>query len=870
MCARLLVLAALAIGGSNALNCFTNGGNEDWTPSSDCSDEDVAEFCFAEVTDDSGLEIAGCIPTTYEAALIAKGIDLTQSGCDGDICWCATDNCNTESLAIARLDNWVPPPLCYGGVGGANVGPSCTATSLYNEQSYEMASCSGRGLSARCVENNEHVGMGDGCDTWDDEDACTGYDGDEEREEDDSFDGTSNHCRWIPAKTKSARGDECEADGECSWDSDGNNCGSSSSSEERRQEWLTHVGVDCENRARSGCFENNDHFGENDQCTRNDNENSCLLESGGDHCSSSSSGACSGDSGCETGRDSEWECEHTLSEEEMQYKCESSDLYHSTKYTAPSCHDRVEDSMCVENNDWVGKGDGCAESIEDPPGSGTWVQEFADEDSCTTYRAGERDASSSFDGTSNHCRWIPTMSAQQKDDSCETDDDCVWDSEDGDSGSCSTSDGANAKQAEWDAKVGTDCGSRLRVGCYENNDHFGTNMACTNHDDEGSCVAEDYCGGGDDPTCCKWVPEPDDLADTCATSGAGTATGLCSFKEAREQLSCTWEPQCCQWSEPPGSVEQACTATPDLDGAMAGMCQYTDGNGPPSAELVGAGFERGMFTLGPHLPADGKCAMIASFRNGFGSASAFGANKAKLVQNACYAPYAWQNLAEHIGHDEDSIEEYCENFVPDDSAMNALSEYSPGEIIAAAKSGNFATTFPGLADNLFIVTSKPEFGECLFTAGDGSTSTFGLAVCTCEGEECNNQKALEFIVDPELGPMRLLQFLDGSLLELKDAINSIVDGLLDDKGRIERAVIGSVTLENVQSLMAIDGLAALTNVEEVWRLVQDFQNMAAHADEDPGEETEDLDGIITNLSAGATDLAAGFAIVASLAAFAML
>eukprot|EP00729_Bicosta_minor_P005920 gene5920-18357_t len=40
MCARLLVLAALAIGGSNALNCFTNGGNEDWTPSSDCSDED--------------------------------------------------------------------------------------------------------------------------------------------------------------------------------------------------------------------------------------------------------------------------------------------------------------------------------------------------------------------------------------------------------------------------------------------------------------------------------------------------------------------------------------------------------------------------------------------------------------------------------------------------------------------------------------------------------------------------------------------------------------------------------------------------------------------------------------------------------------
>ena len=44
-----------------------------------------------------------------------------------------------------------------------------------------------------------------------------------------------------------------------------------------------------------------------------------------------------------------------------------------------------------------------------------------------------------------------------------------------------------------------------------------------------------------------------------------------------------------------------------------------------------------------------------------------------------------------------------------------------------AKMGQFGTIIPGLKDLLFIVTSKPEFGECLFTA---ETGKFGGAICT--------------------------------------------------------------------------------------------------------------------------------------------
>ena len=48
-----------------------------------------------------------------------------------------------------------------------------------------------------------------------------------------------------------------------------------------------------------------------------------------------------------------------------------------------------------------------------------------------------------------------------------------------------------------------------------------------------------------------------------------------------------------------------------------------------------------------------KCAMIASFRKGKGSASAFGANVAGLIKDNCDKGLErWKDVAEHIGHDE--------------------------------------------------------------------------------------------------------------------------------------------------------------------------------------------------------------------------
>jgi hypothetical protein len=140
--------------------------------------------------------------------------------------------------------------------------------------------------------------------------------------------------------------------------------------------------------------------------------------------------------------------------------------------------------------------------------------------------------------------------------------------------------------------------------------------------------------------------------------------------------------------------------------------------GPPGKELIGAGFERRLFKEGGTF--EDKCAMVASFRDGKGSGTALGVDVADMVGTACKDTSAWEEIGEHIGHDATSIAEYCENMIPEASAMAALRQHSPGDIIAAAKAGEFATLMPGLANNTFIVTSKPDYGECLFTVGTPS------------------------------------------------------------------------------------------------------------------------------------------------------
>ena len=107
------------------------------------------------------------------------------------------------------MSRYVPPKMCWGGVAGSNSGPSCEETALYKASRHTDPNCHGATISDTCMENNEN-GMGDGCPQADgadpgdmrDEASCKSYKSPGKRDASESFDGTTGHCRWVPAKTK--------------------------------------------------------------------------------------------------------------------------------------------------------------------------------------------------------------------------------------------------------------------------------------------------------------------------------------------------------------------------------------------------------------------------------------------------------------------------------------------------------------------------------------------------------------------------------------------------------------------------------------------------------------------------------------------
>jgi hypothetical protein len=261
-----------------------------------------------------------------------------------------------------------------------------------------------------------------------------------------------------------------------------------------------------------------------------------------------------------------------------------------------------------------------------------------------------------------------------------------------------------------------------------------------------------------------------------------------------------------------------------IGGTLAGVCEYNTGVGPPGAAFIGEGFKHKLFGQGQLFSS--KCAIVASFRNGSGSATVLGSDKADFVGKACNNTARWEGLAEHIGHNKSTIKEYCTNFIPDTSAMQALKAHAPSFVIAKAEEGQFDAVFPGLAHLMFIVTAKPAFGKCLFTADYGK---FGTGICTCDEKECNNKSALELIVDKDKGPMRLLQFIDGTMASMKTEINKAVPDLLDANGKLNMATVGlwldvaSAEVEKkVVSIMAVAGMSSRTNKAELLGIIQDY------------------------------------------------
>merc|ERR1719491_2944309 len=136
--------------------------------------------------------------------------DFSEPGCNDQMCWCKTNNCNNQSWYTEYKKAYVPPPMCYTGIAGSNEGPKCEKSKLYTDSEYKKPECHIRGANNKCVENNKGMGMGDGCDSHIDQSACDG----DSRTRDimDSYDGTCKYCLWLPAQTKNQTKDNCEVD----------------------------------------------------------------------------------------------------------------------------------------------------------------------------------------------------------------------------------------------------------------------------------------------------------------------------------------------------------------------------------------------------------------------------------------------------------------------------------------------------------------------------------------------------------------------------------------------------------------------------------------------------------------------------------
>ena len=163
----------------------------------------LAEVCFATYKEVDGaktaVDMTGCVPAKYTAAL-----NMDVDGCNANVCWCTEDDCNTDAWAAeARasfFETYVPPIKCYEGIAGANPGPRCVENEIFKTNEYKLDpsnSCHGRALHTQCVENNMHMGMGDGCNAEEraNKASCEAYAPREPRNADESYDKTTNHCR---------------------------------------------------------------------------------------------------------------------------------------------------------------------------------------------------------------------------------------------------------------------------------------------------------------------------------------------------------------------------------------------------------------------------------------------------------------------------------------------------------------------------------------------------------------------------------------------------------------------------------------------------------------------------------------------------
>ena len=627
--ARLVVFFSLATT-TRALTCVKSSG-EDQDCSMDGKDgdgqvESYVNFCY--VTPDS----AGCLPAQYKTSVV---YDASKADCWGkpDGCYCLTDKCNTAEWFTSFKASWTPPPMCWTGLAGSNEGPTCSSTSVFTDNKYEKANCYARSLSKKCVENNKHIGMGDGCSDYSEQAACEAHekdDGDEKRKTEESFDGSDRWCRWIPELTAAKA--ECEKDDECTYQSAYSSCSSSDKSNARERAWKEKLGQPCEGRpVVGGCF-STEGYGlddEDSRCTVNEDETSCNAVKndcpgrgvctgtpnppeacdkrfGAEHdCTENGNNNCMWKRQCcrwlPTIVDKEDACKNNgkgtldgLCEYDANSQsCGQSQLYRDSQKHHKSCSERAISNQCVENNKYVGRGDGCVDKTDQAGCEGAEPSRL-------------RSASDSFDGSTRHCRWIPAKNTLELQAACHVDDQCTFYEDRGENGECASSDLQREQILAWEEQRGLECSQRMIDGCVENNAHMGMSPKCTANKDEQTCIAlandcwEGTCSGQVKSRTCE---ERSGSRSDCTSGRNGRSSG-CSYTE-----------QCCNW-KPPVEAPADSGAT-HRAGTLAGVCAYNDGHGPPGADLISTGFGYGLFTLRDRFQSN--CALVASFRKGKGS-----------------------------------------------------------------------------------------------------------------------------------------------------------------------------------------------------------------------------------------------------------
>jgi len=187
----------------------------------------------------------------------------------------------------------------------------------------------------------------------------------------------------------------------------------------------------------------------------------------------------------------------------------------------------------------------------------------------------------------------------------------------------------------------------------------------------------------------------------------------------------------------------------------------------------------------------------------------------------------WKCVAEHVDMTTEEIDSYCANYagVGNNEAMEAFERYTVHQLIDMANKGTLGDEVSSWEGLQYIVATRDGIdGRCLLIGP--KDMSYGVAACLCDSAECNGQDAIGALIDPANGPMRLFQFLDGSLASLKDEINAAVPGILGSDGTIDMSKVKDLTPNNIADFMAVAGVSNLTSTEELQGLINDIKAMA--------------------------------------------